>query len=260
MKEEHIMNKALLSLLTVVLATGLAWIGCSTDAGPLASGSDASTSDERVPLAKKGGDSGGGGGKGGGKGETSGCQITFDATFDDAPDDKVRSDGMGPYQDGEQKVIVFTGSGPGFRLDTNSSQKLEGAKGFRELCMDFTGTGLGLGVECSGGDLRFSKFLGGLDLCALDPAGGSGEVGLDIHFALDSGETRRLSYDCRTPDGDPVGSTVPVTVTRLDEFTWTVEGETACLSEPDGYFDPPPDMDDLSMPFRMTLVDQSASP
>ena len=62
------MKKALLSLLAVVLALGLAWIGCGTDEGPLASGSG---SEERAPAAKKGGipgpPDGGGNGKGDGK-------------------------------------------------------------------------------------------------------------------------------------------------------------------------------------------------
>ena len=105
---------------------------------------------------------GGGGGNGD---DTKGCKIDFNAVFDDDVIDGVKSVG-GAYFDGEERMMIRTGSGPGFRFDTNGgSQKLEGAGGVRELELIvpyFKGSSNS--SIFSGVDLRFDLSDGGLDL------------------------------------------------------------------------------------------------
>lgn len=219
-------------------------------------------------------EAGKGGNKGGNGGQTANeCQISFEVAFRDAEADGVVSDAWGSYQDGMERIMAETGSGPGFRLDTNGgSQKLEGAGGTRELCIDLDENGVivqgevgDLADECSGGGLVFNKSgvdgNVGLDLCSLQNVGDLGTVGVDIGFLL-NGENHTLSYVDGCPDGDGSQSdnASSVTVIRtkavaegdaVDE--WTVTGDTACLRN-GGIFGP--SLGDVTAPFEMTLTAQ----
>ena len=212
--------------------------------------------------------------KGGSKpgGDTTGCQLDFDVAFADAATDGVVSDLLGLYQHMIDKVTAATGSGPGFRLDTNGSQKLEGAGGTRELCIDLDEDGvIATAGECSGVDLRFDKTVPnddgsfGLDLCSLTSVGDSGTVGLEISFLNDTGDRRMLSYvtQCWDRDGnlDPASASEKVTVTRTSVSVdgvgadeWTVVGNTACLRDGDLFFGP--SLGDVTAPFEFTLTAQ----
>ncbi len=230
-------------------------------------------------------EAGKGGKKGGNGGQTANeCQIGFDVLFRDAMTadgllftDGVVSDDRGLYRNKVDKVMALTGSGPGFRLDTNGgSQKLEGAGGTRELCIDLDEDGVieqgEVGDptdECSGGGLGFNQSgvdgNVGLDLCSLQK-GDSGRVGVGIGFLL-NGERHKLSYvdGCPDRDGSHQSNTASsATVTRTkavadgdDVDEWTVVGETACLRE-GGIFGP--SLGDVTAPFEMTLTAQQPIP
>ena len=227
-------------------------------------------------------EAGKGGNKGGNGGRTANeCQIGFDVLFRDAMTadgllftDGVVSDDRGLYRNKVDKVMALTGSGPGFRLDTNGgSQKLEGAGGTRELCIDLDEDGVIVqgevgdpADECSGGGLGFNKSgvdgNVGLDLCSLQNVGDFGTVGVDIGFLL-NGERYTLSYvdGCPAQYGISQSDTASgVTVMRtkavaggdlVDE--WTVAGDTACLRN-GGIFGP--SQGDVTAPFEMTLTAQ----
>ncbi|MDX1382789.1 MAG: hypothetical protein R3190_04040 [Thermoanaerobaculia bacterium] len=202
-----------------------------------------------------GGDDGGSGGGGQGK-----CQIDFVATFADAVDDGVRSDGGGSYP-------AATGSGPGFRLDTNGKPQLEKPNDDRKVILDF-----GANQGCAGGwadDLGFCNSSKGinmvfdltfapLDLCSLDPGGAAGEVSLHIAFLAADGDRKTLTYGClAAPEGPPLGTSVPAMVSRESASTWHIAGDTACLRD-GGLYDPivdGTDADPLVMPFLLTIVD-----
>lgn len=195
------------------------------------------------------------GSQGQGKKTTSKCQISFTVTFSDASSDKLTSDGLGPYVDGQDKIMASTGSGPGFRLDTNGgSQKLEGAGGFRTLCIDFvdvtTVPPAPFDGACKGIDLRFFLKDGGLDLCSLE-VDSPATVGLHVAFEH-LGEPWQLSYGIpETQDGGPIiGQRVDVTRTGTD--TWTISGQTAGLRSGDLYGTVV--ADNLTMPFTMYLL------
>ena len=207
------------------------------------------------------------GGGGGGKGDdTTACKIDFDAKFRDTgtdgvkSDDGVMSDGDPVfYRDGEQRMMIRTGSGPGFRFDTNGgSQKLEGAGGVRELALTvpyFESSGNSL--ISSGVDLRFDLSAGGLDLCSLN-VDATGEVGLNILFEDNGGTKWTVKYSAGCADEYGTSSS-PVDVTRTGERvgnvgvdTWTIEGVTACLFEYDGPMVGGPQ----TMPFLMTITAQ----
>lgn len=186
--------------------------------------------------------------------------------------DGVVSDGIRLYQNEVDKVIALTGSGPGFRLDTNGSQKIEGGRATRELCIDLDEDGVidqgevgDPADECSGVDLRFNRSgvdgNVGLDLCSLQNVGDFGTVGVDIGFLL-NGDRHTLSYidGCPDQDGAQSDSASSVTVMRTkavaegdDVDEWTVAGDTACLRT-GGIFGA--SLGDVTAPFEMTLTAQ----
>ena len=124
-------------------------------------------------------------------------------------------------------MLIAAGSGPGFRFDTNVSQKLEGAGGVRvlELSLPYFGNSNDSGV-----DLRFHPRDGGLDLCSLVAGGASGNVGLNILFEDEASIVWTVDYSDGCIDHNVaeefISETVDVTRTGVD--TWTIEGVTAC--------------------------------
>ena len=216
---------------------------------------------------------------GGGGDKTQDCQIRFDLTLGTLTDPVVRSDNGELYKDGLDRVSVHTGSGDGFRFDTNGgSQKLEKNNDIRRVTLDFTGTGPehdtnfkslmkkvdGVPIP-KGIDLRFTKDKGGLklDLCALDVYE-SGTVSVALTFLDLEGSVWTLRYggvrlgiDCGAE----------VRVTRTNDDTWQLaSGPTACLNK--GYPGQPEETACLpgqpkeptcvvDMPIAFTIVAQS---
>lgn len=187
------------------------------------------------------------------------CSLGFRVTTDDGAGKKLRSDGNGAYVDGVDKVMAFTGSGPGFRLDTNSSQRIEGAGGIRTLVIDFTGVlsepPAPFGTAGKGVDLRFYLNDGGLDLCALSSPGASGTVGLTVLFEV-NGNPMTLTYGTALSQSDStlVGERVVVTRTSVSPDTWTIVGQNAGLRNGYQYGPVVPGAGSLAMPFTLTLV------
>jgi hypothetical protein len=193
-----------------------------------------------------------------GTGSEPACQIDFDAVFDDLGLDGVRSDGKGAYS-------AFTGSGPGFRLDTNGSQKLERKNDDRKVTIDFSSQpcsggwfeNVGFCEELKGIDMRFDLTTGGLDLCSLPAGGESGSVTLHLGFLAADNSSRVLSYGCLAGEGGPViGNSAEAAVARIDGTTWYITGQSACLRDGgifgsivDGTDDNP-----LSVPFGLTIT------
>ena len=185
-----------------------------------------------------------GGGGGNGVGETE-CRIEFCINFANADGDAVSSDDGSNYCHGSDKVIAFTGNGPGFRFDTNGkSQKLEGAGAVRDVLIDlsnfdptvFNPPGFTDSTALKGVDLRF-ELPDGLDLCSLENVPESGTVGLLIAFEVVGANDNRhtliygtpVSTSATAPPGADCG--LPVTVTRTDEAMWTISGTKACLMD-----------------------------
>ena len=189
------------------------------------------------------------------------CQIGFDLTLDDSK--PVRSDGGDQYQDAIDKVQVSTGSGPGFRFDTNGNQKLQGRNDTRLVTLDFTGTageGLTDPNVPTGIDFRFdiqpsANSDEGLNLCALDINNGVGTVSAKIRFAVPgTKEGYRLRYGGITSTGNDCGAlgVEEIKVTRKGETTWElVSGPTACLLPDRGEI-----MAVIAMPIAFTITAQ----
>ena len=186
------------------------------------------------------------------------CAFGLSVVFADAAGDKLRSDVGRAYVDGLEKVMAFTGSGPGFRLDTNGSARLEGAGGVRTLLIDFNGvTSIPPAPFSSankGVDLRFYLNDGALDLCSLS-VGSSGTVGLTVAFEVIGmmGDQMTLTYGV-PQDQNNLGNIIGarVNVTRTGTSTWTVAGQTAGLRDGGQYGTVKAST--LTMPFTMYLV------
>ena len=268
------------------LTLGLAFLATSfllacQDPGPNPTGTDL----PGPQFGHKSGHNPGGGGGGGGDEKPQECQLGFDLTFDDS--NPVRSDdGSGMYTNGVDKVAVFTGSGDGFRFDTNGDQKVEWKTDIRRVTLDFTGTvdkdgnSLERLMETDaagdpvpkGIDLRFKQgavHTDGLNLCALDhegisgPTSGTVAVGIafidssDPDFKIGEGNNARLSYgDIGGPNVDVDCSIVDeVKVTRTAVDTWELEStDDACLvlgGPLERVF-----AGEVPMPFKFTIVAQ----
>ena len=201
----------------------------------------------------------------GGDDTTQECQIGFDLTLDDSQ--PVRSDGGDQYQDAIDKVQVSTGSGPGFRFDTNGNQKLQGRNDTRLVTLVFPSldvegepfTFAGQSVT-RGIDLRFdiqpsANSDEGLNLCALDINNGVGTVSAKIRFAVPgTKEGYRLRYGGITSTGKNCGrlGVEEIKVTRKGETTWElVSGPTACLLPDRGEI-----MAVIAMPIAFTITAQ----
>ncbi len=235
-------QRALLGI-SALLCTALLLLGCQDTAIPV--GPDVA-SDANSPTSlskhKPSHDPPGGGGGGG----APSCALTFDLTFDEIAGNTLRSDGLGAYRDGSERVLIF--SNCGFRFDTNTSQKIEKTNDIRRVTMDLTVIeGLvGFDVAPKGIDMRFIP-QGELDFRALEPGGGPTPTRLVVLFQGADGETLVLAYSCG-------GALDPPVVTRTDAVTWTVEGTHACLRESGTTV---LGGEDVIVPFKMTLVDPS---
>ena len=215
------------------------------------------------------------------------CAIEFEAAFVDREGEEGE-EGDGVSSDGGGNYVAGTGSGPGFRLDTNGSIKLERNNDTRFITIDFNVAGVcdeygdfptaAFCTEKKGVDLRFDRDIEPLNLCELD-YNQTGFVSLKFTFEAEPGNTLRntfrgrdnkdpttlhLRYGC-WPDAQPddLDRYHPAEVTRLDEFTWYIEGEMACLHTNLGnsYLVLVPDSSDelelglLTMPFGLTITD-----
>ena len=193
---------------------------------------------------------------GGGGGTES--QLGFDLTINTATTagapTGVRGDGSPDYSDGSQKVMVATGGGPGFRFDTNGSQKVEHPNDQRHVSIDLDGDGTQ--EILSGVDFRFDRGLGGLDLCSMNPGGASETVPAVMRF--EDGGTKALSWGCREAHDSQTLLGPPLAVTRLADVDgrrqWRMDGTTACLRSGDGFgplLDP-----SLDVPVSFTITEQ----
>ena len=180
-----------------------------------------------------------GNGKGNGKPDKSGtsCELNFCIVF--AGNHKLTSDGFervgfepGEYCHGTDKVLVFTGKGPGFGFDTMQSGK--GKTMTRYLNIDVTAFGKGkLKKKVV---LKFDKSgdPSGLDLCSLGFVGHgtkkpdtTGKVGLAISYEVEGAVDNSNTLTYGAPADEPCGK--KVTVERINQGTWTIAGTTACL-------------------------------
>lgn len=206
---------------------------------------------------------------GGGKKDSGGTlTAAFCVTFAGFPD-RIQSDfvlsGSDTYcASKKDKIAAGTGSGPGFRLDTNTSGKFgSGRMAFLDFADLIEGHVVNEGVAFGFAeiDMRFIKDSpteGGLDLGAL-AIGETGTVSLRIAF---SGETLGNGWLVFGPDADAPfpgceGSN-EVTVTRWDNFTWTIESfpeDFACLNSVDSTFSFVEEIGRFHMPFLIELVE-----
>lgn len=210
-------------------------------------------------------------GKPGGGGGNA-CDWEFDADFRDESGDGLVSDTLGSY-------VAFGGTG--FRLDTNGSQKLERKNDTRFIFVDFSVAGVcedgnfapaGFCQALKGVDLRFEHQAEDPDMCPLQP-GESMPMSIRLSFNADAGHTLlnpalngsgttalSLGYGCTHPNLDPSDKADLGLLTRLDEYTWTIEGFSACLFTWGGskLVDEYGNTVYLDMPFEITIVDVNA--
>ncbi|MCH9027520.1 MAG: hypothetical protein IIA05_10425 [Proteobacteria bacterium] len=174
-----------------------------------------------------------GNGKGNGKPDKSGtsCEINFCIDFADSHE--VTSDGFdgGEYCHGTDKVLVFTGNGPGFGFDTMQSGKGKSMTRYLNINIDVADSGIrALQKKVV---LKFDKSgdPSGLDLCSLDSesvsGGQEGMVGLAISYKVDGATDNSNTLTYGAPAGAPCGT--KVTVTRINDGTWTIAATKACL-------------------------------
>lgn len=189
----------------------------------------------------------------------SACNFNFEAIFDDLPEDAITSDGLGFYN-----AI----GGYGFRLDTNGSQKMERQNDTRFIRINFSNAmpddlecdlsdvnnvagAAGFCNELQGVDMRIEHQIQDLEnigLCSLEP-GASRHLAIRLGFEAEPGallqnpfkngkqngsETPALSlnYGCLAPNleqGDLDELQNWPLVSRLDEMTWRIEGNRACM-------------------------------
>ncbi len=162
------------------------------------------------------------------------CEINFCIDFADGHElanDNLANDNNDGYCHGTDKVLVFTGKGPGFGFDTTQSGK--GKTMTRFLFMDLTDFGVGkvdgVGEPKENVVFKFDKSgdPSGLDLCSLKSNGAPGEVGLAISYEVDGATDNSNTLTYGAPADAACGKKVTVTRTAAD--TWTIAGTTACL-------------------------------
>jgi hypothetical protein len=181
---------------------------------------------------------------GGGGGDNSGGTLSAKfclllADFAD-PGPGLGPDTQGTYCDSKKdKVIVSTGSNPGFRFDSNSSNN--------EPNRTVLATIPGFGTAEYEVDLRFNQKNGGLDLGAMQKVSepNAPDYYVPVNVNLDSPDglvSLGLAY---SQDADPLGggylagdtcvrnNTLDAKVTRIADGRWTVESNpdnhNACL-------------------------------
>ena len=209
------------------------------------------------------------------------CNLEFEASFDNLTEDGLSSDGLGSYT---------AGGGEGFRLDTNGSIKIERQNDTRFVNIDFLAAGdcdptdvhnpTGAAGFCSkeqGVDLRIEhQVQERYGLCNLEPgesvdqavyAQFEAEAGGKLENVSKNGRTESgagvpltLNYGCLWFKVDPDVRAFPAVVTRLDHYTWRIEGDYACLHTNLGQYmtDESGNIVYLYMPFGLTIVDVNA--
>ena len=213
--------------------------------------------------------------KGGGKSDTADCQIHFSVKFSAGnviAGNVILGDGLGAYPDpldSKDKSGGGTGSGPGFRFDTNGKMQVDTVRDRRWLEInpvqvpDFS-------MHMSGADFRFHLPFGGLDLCSLDATVSGEESGMMVPmilaFADDGGTEWALLYDCIFHDTNPIGTgfsdkaQVTRTVGNAGEWQsgdkWTITGTDACLISSHNYATATPilKIPDLPATFEMIIT------
>ena len=148
------------------------------------------------------------------------CELNLCIVFDG--NHKLTSDGFkrdgfepGEYCHGTDKVLVFTGKGPGFGFDTTQSGK--GKTNSRLLNINMTLFGKGNLKKKVVFKFDKSGDPSGLDLCLLET---TGDVGLAISYevdgATDNSNTLTYGAPADAPCGKPVRSRAqPQTLGRL---------------------------------------------
>jgi len=172
----------------------------------------------------------------------------------------------------KDKVMVFTGNGPGFRFDTKKGK----SAAVRYVQIGFPGGGISLN-DANGSshtyysglfeiDFRFDLDSGGLPLEELDENGGVGNVPIGVRVqTLDGSELGLLGYgDANSLFSDPsldttcmAVNTSNAVVTRIGADAWIIESDPlnsyACLWVGHSNFAGQPGTV-VEMPFDFTIV------
>lgn len=196
--------------------------------------------------------------------------ITADS-FGLAGDDSPSDGGLYCDKNKKDKIMVFTGHGPGFRFDTNKGK----STAVRYVQLNFPG-GI-ITVDDANGvshtyrsglyeiDFRFDLDSGGLDLGGIaNPGTGTEPIGIRIQ-ALDGNEQGLLGYgDAASLFSDPslnttcmASNTANALVTRIAADEWIIESDPsnsiACLWVGHSNFSGQPGTR-VEMPFDFTIV------
>ncbi len=196
--------------------------------------------------------------------------ITAD-TFGLAGDDSPSDGGLYCDKNKKDKIMVFTGKGPGFRFDTNKGKSTAA----RYVQLNFPGGSITVddanGVSHTYGsglyeiDFRFDLDSGGLDLGGIaNPGTGTVPIGIRIQ-ALVGNEQGLLGYgDAASLFSDPslnttcmASNTSNALVTRIAADAWIIESDPsnsiACLWVGHSNFSGQPGTL-VEMPFDFTIV------
>jgi len=250
-----------LSTLSLILAIAVITLGISTDVWA-APGACSGPKSDRDPECGAGGQP---------NNDTTDCQIDFSVEF--TAGNVILGDGLGAYPDpldSKDKSGGETGSGPGFRFDTNGKMQVDTVRDRRWLEINPVAVpdfgGLNNVEHFSGADFRFHLPAGGLDLCSLS-VGVPGFVPMVLAFADDGGTEWSLLYDCIFHDTSPIGTTghsdkaqVTRTVGNAGEWQsgdkWTITGTDACLISSHNYATATVDLEQDNLPatFEMKIT------
>lgn len=200
------------------------------------------------------------------------CLDITDETPGLAGDGSTSDGGWYCHKNKKDKILVFTGNGPGFRFDTNKGK----STAVRNVQINFPGGWITVNdadesphTYYSGLyeiDFRFDLDSGGLDLAALTVGGDSGDVPIGIRILEVNGSELGLLGYGNAPDlfSDPslvttcmVSYTKNAVVTRTAADTWTIESDPddsdACLWVGHSNFAGQSGMP-VEMPFDFTIV------
>ncbi len=166
-------------------------------------------------------------------------EINLALIFRDDVDDRIQSDGLGPYfKDAKNKARAFIGLGGQLRLATgnNRSLHLDFTDAFDSECLPFfvgESGGLHTGKADENGDGKLTSDESLADLTLMTPHGSPLRIGLQIRFGFD-GIGWVLQF------GDQMGMTDLVTVVggpdeNLDGFSdsWVIEANPLVTDLPD---------------------------
>lgn len=205
------------------------------------------------------------------------CLAISDQTPGLAGDGSDSDDGFYCDKNKEDKLLVFTGKGPGFRFDTKQGKGKSVAARFVQI--NFPGGEITVN-DADGNphsyasglyeiDFRFDLSSGGLELEAL-AIDGSGEVPIGVRITtMDGFELGALGYgDAPQLFSDPtlinnqcmLNNTENAVVTQIDATSWSIESDLnsdACLWVGHANFNDQPGTV-VDMPFFFTIgIDDS---